>query len=1294
MPGKGVAVRMRKAAPARAGRNAPRDDAAQLRLIADNVPAMSIAYDENLVCLFANRRFAEFFGLTTETIVGKHLREIIGEGPCREVMPYFARVLQGQHTSYKRTRVLDNGEKRELEVELIPHIGEDGRTRGVFAVTTDVTERKREEELRTLGLSVAALIADAETSSTAIRSTIRAICEAQRWECGRYLRPDADDRVMRQTEAWGIAEPGVQRFLERAREIEHRRGVGLTGLVWASGEPLWLADVAQDPRALLRGMKPELKLRGAFHFPVKSDGRIVGMLCFNSRERREPDARVLSMILAIGSQIGQFLERKRSEDELRRFRTAMDASGDMIVLIDPVSVRYVDANATACRMLGYTREELLQADPQEVVSVPREQLAREYQRLIAEPSSAGGMVGTYRRKDGTAFPFESTRRVVRADDGFLIAAISRDISERVAAEHALRESEARFRAVVESANEGILVFDRDARIVSANGAAERLIGVPRERLVGARGIADLVPCVLEDGSPVTQENRAPALAMRTRQPITGRVLGVRRENGAMTWLAANSALLQRAGESEPHGAVVTLSDITRLKREEAFLRLEQRIAQAFDAAQDAPGAVAMAMQAVCESDGWDAGRYLEVAGAELRYFADWCIDEPSVRRYIELSRAVTYPPGVGLIGTAWRARGPVWVPDITNDARVARPALARELGTRATLTVPVIAQDEVIGVLAFQSRKLRPPDGRLLQAMQLIGGQIGQLIRRAKAEEAVRLSEARFRSLCELSSDVFWEIDAQFRFTAVSDASGRIDPAAYIGKARWEIPYLNMSGADWAQHKAVLQAHEPFRDLELCRIDRFASQVWYSVSGEPVFDAAGAFAGYRGVGANITARKESEQRIRHLASHDALTGLPNRVSFSELLNAARQSAHRQGRALAVMFVDLDRFKLINDTLGHEVGDQVLCEAARRLRHTLRASDVVARLGGDEFVVMIPELTGSLQAEVTARKVLAALVQPMSVQGRELTLTASIGIAVCPQDGEDEQSLMKNADAAMYRAKEAGKNTYQFHGGGTAPHLLERLAMETSLRRGLERKEFFLQFQPRVALGTGAVTGVEALVRWRHPELGIVPPTDFIPLAEETGTILEIGRWVLEAACAQAARWDRAGLPPVRMAVNVSARQFASNDLVGQIGAALRESGIDAARLELEITESVMAHSVEHAAQALARLRKLGVRVALDDFGTGYSSLAHLKRFPVDTLKVDRGFVTDLPGNADDAAIATAIIALGRSLRLDVVAEGVETREQLAFLESQGCDEIQGFLVSPPLDAAACGEFIAARAAQA
>jgi diguanylate cyclase (GGDEF)-like protein len=499
-----------------------------------------------------------------------------------------------------------------------------------------------------------------------------------------------------------------------------------------------------------------------------------------------------------------------------------------------------------------------------------------------------------------------------------------------------------------------------------------------------------------------------------------------------------------------------------------------------------------------------------------------------------------------------------------------------------------------------------------------------------------------------------------------------------MGKKRWEQNYINMTADAWAEHIALLEAHKPFRDIELCRLDESGKKIWISISGEPVFDASGTFKGYRGVGKDITERKHDEERIHFLANHDALTSLPNRAMFGDVLNLAIRNARRYNRSFAVLFIDLDRFKNINDTLGHEAGDKLLQEMGKRISETLRSGDVVARLGGDEFVVLVQEVGEAKQAEAVARKVLATLVKPMSIRGQECRVTASIGICMYPSEAQDEQSLMKNADIAMYRAKDDGKNNYKFYSEEINIHTFERLAMETSLRRGLERNEFFLHYQAKLDLRTGRITGVEALVRWQHPEMGMVPPVQFIPLAEETGLIVPIGKWVLNAACTQCVAWQRESLPPLCMAVNLSARQFADEDLVKDIAAALESTGLQPELLELELTESMVIQNPERAGRVLAELKKMGTRLAIDDFGVGYSSLTHLKRFPIDTLKIDRSFIRDLPQDLEDKAITQAIIAMGKSLGLTVVAEGVETLEQQTFLHDHACDEMQGYFFSKPI----------------
>jgi diguanylate cyclase (GGDEF)-like protein len=424
--------------------------------------------------------------------------------------------------------------------------------------------------------------------------------------------------------------------------------------------------------------------------------------------------------------------------------------------------------------------------------------------------------------------------------------------------------------------------------------------------------------------------------------------------------------------------------------------------------------------------------------------------------------------------------------------------------------------------------------------------------------------------------------------------------------------------------------------------------------------------------------KASAQQIEHIAFHDALTGLPNRTLFSRMTEQALEEARRYQRRLAVMFVDLDRFKNINDTLGHEAGDALLQQVAERLGATLRDSDTVARMGGDEFVILVRECEDEAALAVVADKLLAAVARPVVCAGQEFRVTASVGIAIYPADGLDEATLMKHADIAMYQAKEDGKNTYAFYVDDINHHSVERLAFESNLRRALEQEQFELHFQPKVEAQSGRMTGVEALLRWRHPDLGLVAPGKFISIAEETGLIVPIGRWVLRTACAQQVAWQRAGLPPLRMAVNLSARQFADEHLLTDVEAIVRESGIAPDNLEIEITESVLMLDVTKALKVLDGFKALGIRMSIDDFGTGYSSLGNLKRFPVNSIKVDRAFVRDLPTSREDRAIADAVIAMGRTLGMSVVAEGVETGAQADFLRERGCDEIQGFYYSRPV----------------
>ncbi|OBV41456.1 putative bifunctional diguanylate cyclase/phosphodiesterase [Janthinobacterium psychrotolerans] len=485
---------------------------------------------------------------------------------------------------------------------------------------------------------------------------------------------------------------------------------------------------------------------------------------------------------------------------------------------------------------------------------------------------------------------------------------------------------------------------------------------------------------------------------------------------------------------------------------------------------------------------------------------------------------------------------------------------------------------------------------------------------------------------------------------------------------------------DTGFHDAFLE--QGGRLMEVRRRKKSGEIFWASLSLSPLRDLDERPVGLIAYLTDITERKIAEERLHHLAYYDALTSLPNRTLLTKLVDQALSVAQRSKMLGCMLFIDLNRFKLINDTLGRRIGDELLRQVSVRFRQVLRDQDLVARLGGDEFAVGLFDISQHFEASTVAQKLLASLVQPFLIEGHDLRVGASIGISVYPQDGHDAETLLRLADIAMYRAKQDGggdAESVAFYSQDMNLGMQARMRLETGLRHALAENQLLLHYQPKYALGSGRMIGAEALVRWRHPVHGMIPPAEFIPLAESTGLVVQVGEWVLEAACAQAQAWKQAGLPPIRIAVNVSAREFTSA-LPGRVAAMLERYGLEAAWLELEITESTLMHNIERVIGIMDRITALGVALSLDDFGTGYSSLSYLKRFPIDTLKIDRSFTTGIPSDASDCAIATTIISIAQQLHHKVIAEGVETAEQMAFLNSAGCDEVQGYLFSRPLAA--------------
>lgn len=763
--------------------------------------------------------------------------------------------------------------------------------------------------------------------------------------------------------------------------------------------------------------------------------------------------------------------------------------------------------------------------------------------------------------------------------------------------------------------------------------------------------------------------------IETRQPFRDFEMLHRTADGGLHHLSlSGTPLFDALGGWRGYTGVAV--DRTLERRAERLLRMEHRVTRGLADAPTVADGLRLALHEICESEGWACGEYwvVDAAAHVLRFGGRWDNLPPRTRTLFERGEGFEFAPGVGLAGRVWLSREPMWVADAAADPRMLRKELAREAGLKGALLFPTLAAGEVCGVFAFWSQAIRRPDERLSQAIRIIGSQVGQFMLRKQAEVVLRASEERFRALTALSSDWYWEQDSGGRFI-------RIEGREADAMASWLDHHPRQIGLQpeggWDACDALLATHQPFRDLVL-KLDTEAGRLVLSLSGEPVVDGLGTFLGWRGIARDISERREAEERIRWLAMHDGLTGLPNRSMFGHMLSHTVETARRHGRGFALLFIDLDRFKTINDSLGHEAGDQLLREVAGRLTSTLRASDVVARLSGDEFVALLTEVDSAAIAASVARKILSTLLQPMRLREHDLRISASIGIALYPQDGADEATLLKNADLAMYLAKESGKNTFQLYDAASRTAAMQRLRIESQLRHALERREFSLQFQAKLELTSQRIVGVEALLRWNNAELGAVAPAQFIPIAEETGLIVPIGKWVLRQACAQSMAWQRDGLPPVAMAVNLSPRQFADPQLLSDIEAVLAETGLPPHRLELEITEGMIMGDPERAIGLLAQIKTLGVSLAIDDFGTGYSSLAQLKRFPIDTLKVDRSFVRDITRNADDKAITEAIIMLGRKLSLTVVAEGVESGDQMALLREQGCDQMQGYHFSKPL----------------
>ncbi|TCS39100.1 PAS domain S-box-containing protein/diguanylate cyclase (GGDEF)-like protein [Paucimonas lemoignei] len=725
----------------------------------------------------------------------------------------------------------------------------------------------------------------------------------------------------------------------------------------------------------------------------------------------------------------------------------------------------------------------------------------------------------------------------------------------------------------------------------------------------------------------------------------------------------------------------TVMDVNSRKLIEVRQSMEHTVARLLAECDSPVEVIPEIIETICSTFGWVCGALWmpDKKAGLLRRAATWALPRPDIEQFFHNTPdQIPLPAGAALSSRTLRVARADWFPDASRGEHFERAKEAAATGLHGCLAFPLQAAGEILGIMEFFGLQPHEADRETMQSAHFIGRHIGQFFQRKQVEIALRESEAHFRALVEQASDSFYVHDMNGRFIDVNQRG-----CEGLGYTREELLSMSVQDIDLdlttrelKKLTGKLTAGTPIaRESRYQRKDGSTFPVEIRMGPIDINGRQHLLSLVR----DVTERKEMQDHIQHLAYHDSLTNLPNRAMFNRHLCHAIDQAARHGKSLAVLFIDLDRFKYVNDTLGHDAGDRLLQEMSRRLSNALHG-DLVARLGGDEFVVLLEDIHDSEHVSHVAQKILTALVEELPLNGQRIHITASIGVSIFPEDGEDEFALMKHADIAMYRAKDRGKNNFQFYSAYMSQHAAKMLALESSLRRAIEREELVLYYQGKVETRTGRISGVESLVRWQHPELGLLSPDQFIPLAEETGLIVPLSKWVLREACKQVCEWQRQNLPPLNVAVNLSARQFVDDHLLEDTALVLRELGMDPTLLELEITESMMMHNPEHTIQILQGLKAMGIRIAIDDFGIGYSSLSHLRQFPIDIIKIDRSFIQDVPGDPADEAITEAIIAMGKSLKITVVAEGVEKPEQLQFLSDLSCEEIQGYFFSKPLPA--------------
>jgi diguanylate cyclase (GGDEF)-like protein/PAS domain S-box-containing protein len=1207
-----------------------------------------LVVDDGGAILSYNRRFLEMWGIPEETAAKADDNELLGFASEKVVnWDEFIDLVNHLYTHPDLVRSNDivmMKDGRVLSRASVPIVSGQ-RIRGRAWYFRDVTESVRNENMQAALFQIATLSREAGNLDEfygAVHRIVNGLMEATYFYIAEY---DAARDILT-----------FPYFVDKYDEAPVGRppGRGLTAYVLRTGKPL-LATPEEFDDLKKSG---EVESIGApsvdwLGVPLSTGDRtwgVIGVQTYDEGVRYR--ARDRDILVFVAQHVASAIEQKRQEDALReserRYRQMFENNRAVQVLIDPDSGRIVDANMAAAEFYGWDIETLRKMYVWQINILDEAAVRTEMANAAQQRRSY--FVFRHRLASGDVRDVEVHSGPIVAGGRTLLYSIIHDITERKRAEEALLLSEQKYRNIVDYASVGIYRSTPDGTILMANPTLARILGYESIEELQRRNLATDVY--------ISEEERTKALQRFTSNDFAiEEELLWRKRDGTPIWVQLNAhAIDLHAGAEVFEGFVF---DIT-----------ERKLADQQVAAANAQRKAVLDAATRVSIIATDAKGFITVfnSGAErmLGHAASDVIGASNITEIhldtelVQHARRLAFELGEKLSGFDVLVR------------RAAREGLEEREWT-------YIRNDGEPVTILLSVTALRDEHGNLTGYLH-VGTDVTE---RKHAEETLRQQSAAMTA----SMDGIGILDARLDFTYVNDALAKLfgypSPQEIIGRSICDLYEPPEQVRFITAIVPIVQQRGRWRgEASGMRHDGSLFPQEISLS---TIEGGGMVCVVR----DITERTYAEEQIKHLAYHDALTTLPNRLLFKDRVSVAISHAQRHESRVAILFLDLDRFKVINDSLGHNIGDQLLQAVAARVQSCVRDSDTVARLGGDEFTLLLPELAQAEDAALVAQKVLEAVRYPFHIEGREFYITTSIGISVFPEDGPDAETLIKSADTAMYQAKEQGRDNYQLFNAVVNAKALQRIALEHGLRRSLSHHELAVHYQPIFDLRTGRITGMEALLRWTHPEMGPIPPATFIPLAEAIGVMIPIGTWAMRVACAQAKEWHDAGFSTLSLAVNLSVCQLQQPDLVNLVREILAETGLPARMLELEITESTAMQSPEASIRTLFELKRLGIRISLDDFGTGHSSLAYLKRFPIDTLKIDQSFIHDITRDPDTAAIVTAIIAMGHSLRLKVIAEGVEFRDQATFLQRCNCDQMQGFLINAPMPADELGAILTA-----